>query len=108
MIFQFRSLMAEKNLDAAVFTSIHNIVYFSNYVYCSMGRPYALVVTHDNQTSVSALVDGGQPWRRTYGDNIIYTDWKKDNFIHAVKEVLGDGRKNIGVEMDKMNVLTHK
>ena len=35
------------------------------------------MVTHDTQTSVSALVDGGQPWRRTYGDNIIYTDWRK-------------------------------
>ena len=59
-----RKLMAEKNIGAAVFTSIHNIAYFSNYVYCSMGRPYALVVTQDTQTSVSALVDGGQPWRR--------------------------------------------
>ena len=56
--------MKEKNIGAAVFTSIHNIAYFSNYVYCSMGRPYALVVTQDSQTSVSALVDGGQPWRR--------------------------------------------
>jgi len=102
-----RSLMVNKNIDACVFTSYHNIVYFSNYLYCSMGRPYALVVTHDNQTSVSALVDGGQPWRRTYGENIIYTDWKKDNFIHAVKEVLGEGSKTIGVEMDHMNVLTY-
>ena len=59
-----RMLMKEKNIGAAVFTSIHNIAYFSNYVYCSMGRPYALVVTQDTQTSVSALVDGGQPWRR--------------------------------------------
>ena len=65
-------------------------------------------MTHEKQTSVSALVDGGQPWRRTYGENIIYTDWKKDNFIHAVKEVLGEGTKNIGVEMDHMNVLTFK
>ena len=56
--------MKEQNIGAAVFTSIHNIAYYSNYVYCSMGRPYALVVTHDSQTSVSALVDGGQPWRR--------------------------------------------
>ena len=25
--------------------------------------------------SVSALIDGGQPWRRGYGDNVVYTDW---------------------------------
>jgi len=100
--------MKEKNIEATVFTSIHNIAYFSNYVYCSMGRPYALVVTQDSQTSVSALVDGGQPWRRTYGDNIIYTDWKKDNYIHAIKEIIGDAKENVGVEMDHMNLLTHK
>jgi len=103
-----RELMAEKNIGAAVFTSIHNIAYFSNYVYLSMGRPYALVVTKDSQTSVSALVDGGQPWRRTYGDNIVYTDWKKDNYIDAIREVVGDMKDNLGVEMDHMNMLTHK
>ena len=43
--------MTAKNIDACVFTSYHNIVYFSNYLYCSMGRPYALVVTHDTQVS---------------------------------------------------------
>ena len=83
--------MTAKNIDACVFTSYHNIVYFSNYLYCSMGRPYALVVTHDTQTSVSALVDGGQPWRRTYGDNIIYTDWRKVSryiytYLHISRE----------------------
>ena len=99
--------MASKNVDACVFASYHNIVYFSNYLYCSMGRPYALVVTPDTQTTVSALVDGGQPWRVTYGDNLIYTDWKRDNYISAVAELLGPA-KSIGVEMDHMNVLTHK
>jgi len=107
-LVNLRKLMKEKNIGAAVFTSIHNIAYYSNYVYCSMGRPYALVVTQDSQTSVSALVDGGQPWRRTYGENIVYTDWKKDNYIAAIKEVVGDMKDNIGVEMDHMNLLTHK
>ena len=45
---------------------------------------------------------------RTYGDNIVYTDWKKDNYIHAIKEVVGDMKENIGVEMDHMSLLTHK
>ena len=100
--------MASQQVDAAVFTSIHNIGYFSNYIYCSMGRPYALVVTADTSTTVSSLVDGGQPWRRSHGDNIIYTDWSRDNFIHAIKHVLGDSVRNLGVEMDHMNLLTHK
>ena len=44
---------------------------------------------------------------RTYGENIVYTDWKKDNYIDAIKEVVGDMKDNIGVEMDHMNMLTH-
>ena len=27
--------------------------------------------------SVSALIDGGQPWRRGFGDNVVYTDWAR-------------------------------
>ena len=100
--------MASKEVEAAVFTSIHNIAYFSNYVYCSMGRPYALLVTQDSSTTVSSLVDGGQPWRRSHGDNIIYTDWSRDNFMAAIKHVLGDNMKNIGVEKDHMNLQTHQ
>ena len=36
--------------------------------------------------AVSAGIDYGQPWRRTFGDNIVYTDWQKDNFFYAVKQ----------------------
>ena len=39
------------------------------------------------------LVDGGQPWRTSYGDNLVYTDWKKDNYIQAIKETLGNDAK---------------
>ena len=46
----------------------------------AFGRPYALVVTQDKVVSVSANIDGGQPWRRTVGtDNIVYTDWQRDD-----------------------------
>ena len=100
--------MASKEVEAAVFTSIHNIAYYSNYVYCSMGRPYALVVTADSSTTVSSLVDGGQPWRRSHGDNIIYTDWSRDNFIQTVRHVLGPTVSSVGVEMDHMNLQTHQ
>ena len=60
--------MEEKEVEACVFTSIHNTAYFSNYVYCSMGRPYGLVVGHAGKgTTISSLVDGGHPLR-TWGD----------------------------------------
>ena len=66
-----------------------SIGYFSNFIFCGFGRTYAHVVTQDTNVTVSALVDGGQPYRTTFGGNLVYTDWKKDNYIQALKEVLG-------------------
>ena len=31
-----RANMEQKEVEACVFTSIHNTAYFSNYIYCSM------------------------------------------------------------------------
>ena len=74
-----RLTMGELDLGAVLFTSYHNIDYYSDFMYCSFGRPYGLLVTGDSQTSISANIDAGQPFRRTYGDNIVYTDWQRDN-----------------------------
>ena len=41
-------------IDAVLFTSYHNVNYYSDYLYCSFGRPYGLVVTHDGATSNGA------------------------------------------------------
>ena len=99
---KLRSNMETENIDAILFTSIHNINYYNHFVYCSFGRPYGLVVTQDKLKSISANIDGGQPWRRGFGDNIVYTDWKKDNYFKAVKnEIKNNGR--IGIEYDHIN-----
>eukprot|EP00966_Prymnesium_polylepis_P060226 1397321-Prymnesium_polylepis.1 len=57
-----RGLMAEQQMDAVLFTSIHNVNYFSGFLYCSFGRPYGMLVTHDDPTTTtfSAGIDGGQ------------------------------------------------
>jgi len=105
---RLRSLMESRECEACVFTSIHNTAYFSNYVYCSMGRPYGLVAGRSGSaTTIASLVDGGHPLRKSYGDALLYTDWKKDNYIRAIKEALGDVKGNIGVEFDHMNLQTH-
>ena len=70
-IFNFKAIsranMDQKEVEACVFTSIHNTAYFSNYVYCSMGRPYGLVVGQAGKgTTISSLVDGGHALRRLY------------------------------------------
>ena len=62
---KLRATMTEQGLDACVFTSMHNIAYYSGFLYCSFGRPYGCVVTQDACTTVSANIDAGQPWRRS-------------------------------------------
>ncbi|XP_057300139.1 creatinase-like [Hydractinia symbiolongicarpus] len=100
---KLRDTMVGNNIDVCVFTSHHNIAYYSEFLYFALGRPYGLVVTMDNQTSISAKVDYGQPWRKTYGDNITYTDWQRDNYYKAVQQLVGD-KKRIGLEFDHVTL----
>ena len=102
-----RSLMADLQLDAVVFTSMHNTAYYSGFLYCAFGRPYACVVTPDRCTTVSANIDLGQPWRRSAGENVIYTDWRRDNFHRAVHSLAG-AAKRIGVEFDHLTLQQHE
>ena len=106
----FRKIMREKNLSSCVFTSIHNVAYYSNFVYCAFGRPYGLVVPLEGEpTTVSALIDGGQPWRRCYGDNVVYTDWRRDNFVRAVSDLVKKSALgNVGIEFDHLNLQMHE
>ncbi|MEF3048754.1 M24 family metallopeptidase [Pseudotabrizicola sp. L79] len=98
-----RDIMELHSLDAIVMTSMHNVAYYSGFLYCSFGRPYACVVTATDCVTISAGIDAGQPWRRSIGDNITYTDWKRDNFWRAVASVTGEG-KSIGVEADHLTM----
>lgn len=98
-----REMMERCALDAVLFTSMHNVAYASGFLYCSFGRPYACIVTHRSCTTVSANIDGGQPWRRSFGDNLVYTDWERGNFVRAVKSLLHSARR-IGVEHDHLNL----
>ena len=100
-----REILAAYELDAAILTSYHGINYYGDFLYCRFGRRFALVVTRDTVTSVSANIDGGQPWRRTVGDNVVYTDWRRDNFFHALKTLLPKARR-IGIEYDHVDLDT--
>ena len=98
---KLRSWMREGSVDACLFTSIHNVNYFADYVYCSFGRHYGLVVTHDAHTIIGANLDYGRPWRRSFADSIAYTDWQRDNFFVAARSLCPD-RGRIGIELDHM------
>ena len=100
---KLRSEMESEKVNAVFFTSIHNINYYNHFVYCSFGRPYGLVVTQDKLKSITANIDGGQPWRRGFGDNIIFTDWERDNYFRAIQhEIANSGR--VGIEYDHINL----
>ena len=72
-----RRIMAQTGVEATVLTSMHNIAYYSGFLYCAFGRPYGLVVTDTDCVVISAGIDAGQPWRWSVGDAISYTDWHR-------------------------------
>ena len=98
-----RAIMAEEDLDAVVLTSMHNIAYYSGFLYCAFGRPFGLIVTRERATTVTPKIDGGQPGRRSACGNLVYTDWKRDNFWRAVRDLVGRARR-IGVEGDHLTL----
>ena len=103
-----RQIMSEKELDAVVLTSYHGIKYYSDFLFTYFGRSYAMVVTHDDTVTVTANIDAGMPWRTSYGDNVVYTDWRRDNFYFAISEALrqrGVTPRRVGVEDDTLPVL---
>jgi len=102
-----RKIIAENNLDAVILTSLQNIAYYSGFLYCSFGRPYACVVTSERNIVVSANIDAGQPGRRCYGENLIYTDWKRDNYFKAIISLVGKVKK-IGIEKDHLTMERHQ
>lgn len=99
-----RDLMELHGLDACLLTSMHNIAYYSGFLYCSFGRPYGLVVTADRSVVISAGIDAGQPWRRSFGESLTYTDWARDNYWRAVRHIIGEG-KAVGVEADHLTMV---
>jgi len=98
-----RKVITEQNLDAVILTSLQNVAYYSGFLYCSFGRPYACVVTDKRNIVVSANIDAGQPGRRCYGENLIYTDWERDNYFKAIISLVKKVKK-IGIEKDHLTM----
>ncbi len=103
---KLRDVMNSNNLDMIILTSMHNIAYYTGFIYCSFGRSYGCVITEKKIVTISANIDAGQPWRHSFSENIIYTDWKKDNFLRAIVSIIGrdEPPKNIGIENDHVTL----
>ena len=97
-----RAMMARTGVDSVLFTSYHNINYYSDFLYCSFGRFYGLVVTQDKVVIIAANIDGGQPWRKGVCDRaLIYTDWQSGNYFRAVQQEVPN-RGRVGLEFDHL------
>lgn len=98
-----RDWMVRNDVGAVLFTSQHCINYFSGWLYCAFGRKHGMVLTHEAATTISSGIDGGRPWRRGFGDNVTYTDWRRDNFYRAVRQLTA-GVQRLGVEFDHVSL----
>ena len=103
---KIRTAMSKNNLDMIILTSMHNIAYYTGFIYCSFGRPYGCLITEKKIVTISANIDASQPWRHSFCENIIYTDWKRDNFLKAIVSIIGrdEPPKNIGIENDHVTL----
>jgi len=105
---KLRTTISKNNLDMIILTSMHNIAYYTGFIYCSFGRPYGCIISEKKIVTISANIDASQPWRRSFCDNVIYTDWKKDNFLKTIVSIIGKDKppKNIGIENDHITIET--
>ena len=103
-VAKLRRHMSDQKIDAVLFTSYHNINYYSDFLYCSFGRFYGLTVTHDKTTVIAANIDGAQPWRKAVADDALtYTDWQRGNYFKAVAECIAN-RGRVGIEFDNLPI----
>ncbi|MDN5601328.1 MAG: aminopeptidase P family protein [Brachybacterium sp.] len=107
-----RRIMAEKDLDAVILTSYQGIKYYSDFLFTYFGRNYGMVVTADDTCTISANIDAGMPWRTSYGENLVYTDWRRDNYYFALQQALAQrgvtSPERLGIEDDTVPLLTRQ
>ena len=98
-----RLWMGQAGVDAVLLTSPHGIGYFSGWINGGFGRKYGMVVTQTDATTISAGVDGGAPWRQSHGHNVTYTDWRRDNYYRAVRQLTARVQR-LGIEFDHVSL----
>ena len=95
--------MEADSIDAVILTSIHNINYYGDF-YIVVLVASMPGVTPSQSFLITTNIDGGQGWRRSYGANIVYTDWQRDNYYRAVRKVVPDNSRRIALEGDHVTI----
>src|SRR3546814_12519763 len=62
-----------------------------------------MVIRQDAATTHAARIAGRQRWRLSFGNYVTYTDWRRDNYFSAVRQ-LAKGAKRIGIEFDHVSL----
>ena len=62
-VTNLRKVMDENKMDMTILTSMHNVAYYTGFIYCSFGRPYGCVVTQNKIVTISANIDASRPWK---------------------------------------------
>lgn len=97
-----RAWMDRNEVGAVLFTSPHGVGYFSGWLYRAFGRRYGMVLTREGATTISSGIDGGHAWRRGVGQNVTYTDWRRDNYYRAIRQLTA-GVQRLGIEFDHVS-----
>ena len=48
---KLRANISKNNLDMIILTSMHNIAYYTGFIYCSFGRPYGCIITEKKNSN---------------------------------------------------------
>ncbi|NIQ37177.1 MAG: M24 family metallopeptidase [Proteobacteria bacterium] len=106
-----RGAMEEIGIDAAVTTSLHNTLYYSNFWMIPFGREQAAVIPLNGEPAIVApLIEYDRPKNMgRFKDVRIYPDTASstDGTVRSVMEVLSDNgitRGKIGIEEDHMTL----
>ena len=105
-------IMDEKQLDAVILTSIHNVLYYTGFYCPPVGRLHSAVIPRKGEPAliVSTIEDLRANFNCYYADVRHFNDWQMsplDNNIRLYKEVLRDNgiaSGRLGIEDDTVSV----
>lgn len=105
-------IMDEKQLDAVILTSIHNVLYYTGFYCPPVGRLHSAVIPRKGEPAliVSTIEDLRANANCYYADVRLFSDWDmspQENNIRLYKEVLRDNAISsgrLGIENDTVSI----